>query len=72
MEMPVKVGTDVKSLKYYGPKYHQAMDSELLEVGLSSGSTPKTLKVPETQDTARRYWEQIFKDGASGMPPRTL
>lgn len=41
------------------------MDSEYLEVWLLSGLTPKTLKFAENQDTARKYWEQIFKeDGA--------
>lgn len=48
------------------------MDSEYLEVWLLSGLTPKTLKFAENQDTARKYWEQIFKeDGASGMPQTT-
>lgn len=40
METPVKAGAGGK-YECYRPKYYQAMDSELLEVGLSSSSIPK-------------------------------
>lgn len=68
METPVKAGAEGNSLNVMDQSTIRQWTANSWKSGYPSGSTPKTLKVAENEDTARRYWEQIFKeDGASRM-----